>query len=190
MDKNKLIEDHLWLIPSACKRHLSKGKSKGLRSDEVYAEATLYLVEAAHRFVDSGKVKFSTYAWYAIKNRMYHYKKAKRQPKVIFESQLPPDRITPFDTAVDETTNEELITLQGGQEKLIARVAAQYSQNQNNGEARGKALVPRDMAIYRLRMAGHTLQTVADAFHISRERVNQIVRKIEAAKIEVDNVKT
>lgn len=82
-----------------------------------------------------------------------------------------------LDNVVDESPDPEQETLikeaKAAGEKILELIAEEYADHRHNGNG-AQADYSREIEIYARRMKGETLQSIANDFNVTRERVRQI----------------
>lgn len=160
--ESKLVENNVGLVHMV----LKKMNLKGQTYEDSYSDGILGLIEAAHHFDETRKVKFSTYAVYYIKGFILsHLYPAKKKLSCISLQ-------TPF--SVNDVSNGCL------QDILVNPMPdeiEQYTEKESFEQYVNKllnSLFFRQRIILLYRLAGFTFSKIAAYLHLSIPRIVQI----------------
>lgn len=157
--ESKLVENNIGLVHMV----LKKLNLKGQTYEDSYSDGTLGLIEAAHHFDETRKVKFSTYAVYYIKGFILsHLYPSKRQlPCTSLQAPLS------VDTTSDGCLQDILVN-------SFANEIENYTENESFEKHVNNILNTlffRDRMIMLFRLAGFTFAQIANYFNLSISRI-------------------
>lgn len=145
MSKNKLIDEYLPLVKSFA----GKYKHLGLPYEDLVQEGLIGLSEAASRFDEYKKTKFSTYASYWIKKKMLAAVEAEKK------------------ASLNPTEYHE----------NIAKTISTQNTNHENINIPTAFPTVEKQVLHLLYNEEFTLSEIAEKMNISRERVRQLKEK-------------
>lgn len=163
--QRKLAEDNHNLIYSFL-------NIRNLDVEEYYDIMAIALCKAAKTF-DGEKAKFSTYAFYLMKNALYIDYREKSKL-----SAIPEYMIDHYEAYIEDDDNKrkETTYLELMDSGIDTESDAMASMLLDKCD---EILSERDNQIIRLRLCGYTQQEIADKMGVTRSRINGILKSIK-----------
>lgn len=162
----KVIDDHYVLLCSMAKNYVSSNVTK----EDLIAQGTLGLIIAFNKFDENRNIKFSTYAYYWIKNKMLSF--ANKQHKLVSYDD---DNNILFDRF--RFANKHINTKQAGHESSVVMSGMMLELQVYFFEIFINMIPDIQRQVMRLRYQKKTLEETGVILGISRERVRQLEKK-------------